>query len=73
MLPESRQARSRLALSAQKLRRNPSPTNVAAARAARRDYAAVALAEHIRRVVDNAPPLTVEQCDTLVAILRGSA
>lgn len=41
--------------------------------AARRDLAYEGLAEHIRRVVDAAPPATPEQLDKLNAILAGAA
>lgn len=37
---------------------------------ARRDLHAARLAEHIKRVVDSAPPLTPEQRDRLSALLR---
>lgn len=43
------------------------------ARAAQRDYRAVALAEYIRKVVDAAPPLTAEQRDKLAVLLRASS
>lgn len=38
---------------------------------ARRDHKEQALADHIRRVVDEAPPLTAEQRDRLSSIVRG--
>lgn len=38
---------------------------------ARRDLRAERLAEHIAKVVDDAPPLTPEQRDRLAVILRG--
>jgi hypothetical protein len=37
---------------------------------ARRDLAAERLAEHIRKTVDGAPPLTAEQRDRLALLLR---
>lgn len=37
---------------------------------ARRNLAAEKLAEHVRRVVDAAPPLTPEQRDRIAALLR---
>lgn len=40
---------------------------------AERDYRAEVLAEHVRRVVDTAPPLTPAQRDRLAALLRGTA
>jgi hypothetical protein len=38
---------------------------------AQRDLRAAKLAEHIRKVVDSAPPLTPELADRLAALLRG--
>lgn len=38
---------------------------------ARRNLRAERLAEHIARVVDEAPPLTPEQRDRLAVLLRG--
>lgn len=35
-----------------------------------RDYTAARLADYIKRVVDEAPPLTAEQRDKLSALLR---
>ncbi len=40
---------------------------------ARRDLRAAQLEEHIRRVVDAAPPLTADQKARLAGILRASA
>ncbi len=40
---------------------------------ARRDYVAAALADHIARVVAEAPPLTNEQREKLALLLRGGA
>jgi hypothetical protein len=37
---------------------------------ARRDYAAAKIEDYVRRVVDQAPPLTEEQRNRLTAILR---
>lgn len=37
---------------------------------AARDLAAERLVEHVRRVVDQAPPLTTEQRDRIAALLR---
>ena len=39
---------------------------------ARRAYRTNRLADHIREVVDQAPPLTQEQRNRLAALLRGS-
>lgn len=41
--------------------------------AARRDYRAEKLAEHIAKAVAEAPPLTDEQRDRLATLLRGEA
>jgi hypothetical protein len=41
--------------------------------AARRDLAAERLAEHVKRVVDSAPPLTTAQRDRIAALLRPGA
>lgn len=38
----------------------------------RRERDAAALAEHLRRAVDEAPSLTFDQLDTIGAILRGA-
>lgn len=40
---------------------------------ARRNLRTERLAEHIARVVDEAPPLTTEQRDRLALLLRGDA
>ncbi len=40
---------------------------------ARRNLRAERLAEHIRKAVDSAPPLTAEQRDRLAVLLRGGA
>ncbi|GAA3667102.1 hypothetical protein FB459_1265 [Yimella lutea] len=40
---------------------------------ARRSYRAEKLAEHIAKVVAEAPPLTPEQRDRLAVLLRGGA
>lgn len=44
-----------------------------AAAEARRDLRAANLEEHIKRVVDEAPPFTEEQRRRLAAIIRGGA
>ena len=38
---------------------------------ARRDLAAANLADHVHKIIANAPPLTPEQRDTLVAAFYG--
>lgn len=55
------QARSRLGIATKAHRRDPSPETAAELAAARRDYAAAALAEYIRAMVDKWPPLTPGQ------------
>ena len=37
----------------------------------RRDYAAAKLEDYIRRIVDQAPPLTEDQRSRIAALLRG--
>lgn len=61
-----RQARSRLANASKAARRNASADSAAEVTDARRDYAAAALADYIRTMVDEWPPLTPDQ----VAYLR---
>jgi hypothetical protein len=48
------------------------PEGAAAVDAAVRDLRAMTLEEHIRKVVDQAPPLTPEQAERLAALLRPS-
>lgn len=40
---------------------------------AQRDLRAATLADHIKRTVDAAPPLTADQRDRLAVLLRGGA
>ncbi len=47
--------------------------NHIAADAARQRLKAIKAEEYIRRLVDAAPPLTVEQRDRLASLLRGGA
>jgi hypothetical protein len=61
-----KQKRGRLARLSQNL-----PADDPELSALRRDIAADRLAEHIEKVVSQAPPLTVEQRDRIAAILRG--
>lgn len=71
LTPQRSKARSDLANAAAKVSRHPDdPSAAEALIAARRDYYATALADHIRKVVDAAPPLTDEQRDRLAALLR---
>ncbi|WP_299956700.1 hypothetical protein [uncultured Modestobacter sp.] len=62
--PETAEARSRLGLSV----RYQGPESEAAQQA-RRDLKAAKLADHIKRVVDAAPPLTSEQRSRLAGLL----
>lgn len=66
---QRRQARSRLGIATKAARRDPSPAAQAELADARRDYAAVALAEEIKRVVDAWPPFTPEQLAELRDLL----
>ncbi len=61
--PERRRARARAGGYARQ-------GNHEAADAARRDAAVLALADHVREVIDGFPPLTPEQRDRLAALLR---
>jgi hypothetical protein len=61
---ESRRLRAEIAA---RSRHNP---NDPALPTARRDYRASRFADHIRRLVDQAPPLTAEQRGKLTAVLR---
>ena len=63
---DARQSRARLAAAR---RHHP---NAAETEGLARDFRAVRLAEHIRRVVDAAPPLSPEQRDRLALLLRGA-
>ena len=67
---DRRRARGRLASLAAKAAKNPQdPSAAAAVVEMRRDYRAIALEEHIRKVVDAAPPLTDDQRARLAALL----
>lgn len=61
--PELARTRSKVALA----HRRNDPTEI---EQARRDHAAEKIAECIRRTVESAPPLTAEQRDRLVRLLR---
>lgn len=70
MRRELRRARAVLASTAARAARNPDdPAATAAVVERRRAYRAAALAEHIRQVVDTAPPLTAEQIEQLRGLL----
>jgi hypothetical protein len=64
--PERAKLRSSIANAA-------SRKDVEAGRKARVAYKEATAAEYIRRLVDEAPPLTPEQRDRLAVLLRGSA
>lgn len=69
---ETRKARARLASTASQAARRPG--DLATARAveeARRNFRFVSATEYVRRLVDEAPPLTPEQRDKLVHLLTG--
>ena len=71
MRPERRRARSDLANAHLRFKRHPNdPAAASAVVEARRDYAEIALAEHIRATVDAWPPLTTEQRDRLAVLLK---
>ncbi len=68
-----RRARAALASAAARASRHPDdPAAAEAVVELRRKYHAVALEEHVRRVVDGFPPLAPEQLDRLAALLRSA-
>ncbi len=68
--PDGRRLRAQLGtVAAQARKGRASAEDVAKAR---REYAAQALADHIARVVSEAPPLTNEQRERLALLLRGA-
>ncbi len=71
---ERTKARSELATAAAELKRRPhDPAAAARVEELRRKYRAVAAEDYITRLVEEAPPLTVEQRDRLAALLRPAA
>lgn len=73
MNKERRLARSRLASAAATAAKHPNdPVAAATVAELRRDYVAVALEEHIRAVVDEAPPLSEVQRARLAGLLLGA-
>lgn len=71
MQQQRRDARARLASAAASLKRRPGdPDAVRAVDDLRTEYRTVALEEHIRAVVAEAPPLTPVQRDRLALLLR---
>jgi hypothetical protein len=76
--PERRKARALLASAAATATRKPDdPKAAQTVIDRRRDYHATALEEHIKRIVNEAPPLTDEQIshlrDLLPAVITNSA
>ncbi len=69
-MPKSHALSRRGRLNALKRYRSPDDPAIADAT---RDLAAERLAEHVRRVVDAFPPLTPEQRDRIVVLLRPSS
>ncbi len=69
---QSVKRRANMASAAARAARRPGDSEaLAAAQDARRDYFALALEDHIKRIVDAAPPLTAAQRDRLALLLRG--
>lgn len=64
MGPESRRIRAKIARTIQR-DQQADVTDL------RREFATARIADHIKRVVDAAPPLTPEQRDRLALLLRG--
>ena len=74
MRQERRTARANLASAEAAARRHPGdPAARARVDQLRAEYRALALEDHIRKVVDAAPPLTAAQRDRLALLLRGGA
>ncbi len=74
MLTEQRlKARGTMASAAAKASKRPDdPELLARAEQARRDYYAIALEDHIARVIAEAPELLPEQQERLAALLRAA-
>ena len=66
LTPEARKARSRLGVAVQ--RGTPEEEHVA-----RRDFAAIRLQDYVNEVLASFPPLTDEQIDRVVELLRPTA
>lgn len=76
MLPVSMSlpsGRAALARAERRAKRTGDPDDVEAALDARARYAEAKLAEHIRKTIEAAPPLTAEQRDRLSQLLRGAS
>ena len=70
MSPEQLRARSNLGIKTLKARKDPTPENLSAVDDARVRYRVVTLEEHIRAVVDSAPPIPPAARDRLALLLR---
>lgn len=71
---QQRTLRAELAHAASVARRKPhDPAAQEAVEQKRRDFRAAKLAEHVRQVTEDLPPLTPEQINTIAALLRGGA
>jgi len=71
MHPDRRKARAALASAAARASRNPEdPAAAEAVIELRRQYHAVTLEEHVRRVVAQFPPLTPAQRNQIATLLR---
>ncbi len=69
-----RRTRARLASASADLKRRPQDPDVRArVDSLRAEYRALALEDHIREVVDAAPPLSQRQREALAVLLRPSA
>lgn len=67
---DRRRARALLANAASRLAKNPEDTDTAAeVDRLRGEYQTLTLAEHIQRIVNQAPPLTAQQRADLAALL----
>ncbi|MCA1676247.1 MAG: hypothetical protein LC799_30090 [Actinobacteria bacterium] len=74
MHPVRRKARAALASAAARASRNPEdPAAAEAVIELRREYHAVTLEEHVRRVVAEFPPLSPAQRARIAALLRPSS
>lgn len=68
---QQRKTRSVIASASRALKKDPSDGRARSAlENATREFRARSLEEHVRQVVDSAPPLTDEQCDRIATLLR---
>ena len=74
LTPKQRKSRAKLASKTARANRHPAdPKAAAEVEEARREYRALSAEVTIRRLVDEAPPLTPEMRDALTILLRGDA